>query len=130
MRSPLHANETSVPFAPGTGTELLASGVQAPLAAIDASQPRQIDFDIALLLTGTGEFNLTPAGRDTHVRLKSDWPHPSFIGKFLPRTRAVTEQASPPNGRPLSSPPTSKKNWPVALLRCEVRGFPGHALSA
>ncbi len=88
----LHANGASAPFAPGTGTELLATGVQAPLAAIDATQPRQLEFDIALLLTGTGEFNLTPAGRDTHVRLKSDWPHPSFVGKFLPRARAISDQ--------------------------------------
>jgi inner membrane protein len=88
----LRAGDASIPFAPGTGTELLASGVQAPLAPFDTTQSRQIDFDIALLLTGTGEFNLMPAGRETHAGLKSDWPHPSFIGQFLPRTREVTDQ--------------------------------------
>jgi inner membrane protein len=88
----LRANGASIPFAPGTGTELLASGVQAALAGFDAAQPRQLQFDIALLLTGTGEFNLTPAGRETHARLQSDWPHPSFVGKFLPRERKISEQ--------------------------------------
>jgi inner membrane protein len=88
----LRANGTSIAFAPGTGTELLASGVQAPLAGFDATQPRQLQYDIALLLTGTGEFNLAPAGRDSHAKLKSDWPHPSFIGKFLPQAREISDQ--------------------------------------
>ena len=88
----LQADGASIPFAPGTGTELLASGVQAPLTALDPRQPRQIQFDIALLLTGTGEFNLMPAGRESHAQLKSAWPHPSFTGKFLPRAREVSDQ--------------------------------------
>jgi inner membrane protein len=88
----LQASGASIPFAPGTGTTLLANGVQAPLAAIDATQPRQIGFDIALLLTGTGEFNVVPAGRESHAQMKSDWPHPSFVGNFLPREREVSDR--------------------------------------
>jgi inner membrane protein len=88
----LTANGTKIPFAPGTGTPLLASGVQAPLPDADVTQPRQLHYAVALQLTGTGEFNVTPAGRESHAKLRSDWPHPSFTGKFLPRDREVSDQ--------------------------------------
>jgi inner membrane protein len=87
----LRADGRVIPFAPGTGTTLLPAGVQAPLD-IDASQARSVEFSIGLLLTGTGEFNLVPVGRESRTKLQSDWPHPSFTGRFLPTTRQVTDQ--------------------------------------
>ncbi len=85
----LRADAMEVPFEPGTGTGLFASGVQAPLPGGAGSAARRIDFEIALALTGTGEFRLAPLGRETNVRLRSDWPHPGFVGDFLPRERAI-----------------------------------------
>jgi len=84
----LQANGASIPFVPGTGTALLGAGVQAPLTlAGTAAQP--LEFQIELQLQGTSDFQITPVGRDTHVMLTSDWPHPSFVGEFLPRARDV-----------------------------------------
>ncbi len=85
----LQANGARIPFVPGTGTALLPAGVQAPLQLADAATTQTLEFSVALQLTGTGEFQLTPVGRETQVMLASDWPHPSFTGEFLPRTRAV-----------------------------------------
>ena len=31
-------------------------------------------------------------GRDTHVMLSSNWPHPSFAGEFLPKAREVSSK--------------------------------------
>ncbi len=81
----LRANGTDIPFAPGTGTALFASGVQAPLPAAVGSIP----FEIGLTLAGTREFNIVPVGRESRVHLESDWPHPSFVGEFLPVKRAI-----------------------------------------
>ena len=78
-----------VAFAPGAGTDLLASGVHALLPAGDTAVARQLDYRIDLDLQGTSEFRITPVGRDTRVAFTSDWPHPGFVGEFLPRTRAV-----------------------------------------
>jgi inner membrane protein len=86
----LRANGMDVPFAPGTGTTLLAGGVQAPLATVMADAAQRIEFEIALVLGGTREFSVAPVGRETHVRLTSDWPHPSFTGAFLPVQREVS----------------------------------------
>jgi inner membrane protein len=84
----LQANGQSIPFVPGTGTSLLGAGVQAPLNIAGAAAP--VAFQIELQLQGTSDFQITPVGRDTHVMLTSDWPHPSFVGEFLPRAREVT----------------------------------------
>lgn len=85
----LRANGMEVPFAPGTGTTLFANGVQAPLAGVaDAST---IEFEIGLTLAGTSAFNVVPVGRESRVHLESDWPHPSFVGNFLPVQRAIDD---------------------------------------
>jgi len=63
--------------------------VQAPLAGNVAATT--IDFRIALTLAGTGAFNLVPVGRESRVQLRSDWPHPSFVGDFLPVKREVSD---------------------------------------
>lgn len=86
----LRANGVETPFLPGTGTPLLPGGVHAALPEAAVTDVRRIDFEVALALAGTGHFELTPVGRETRVRLASDWPHPSFVGDFLPRTRSVT----------------------------------------
>jgi inner membrane protein len=85
----LQANGASIPFEPGTGTGLLSAGVQAPLGMQAAAVVQALQFDIAISLQGTGEFNIAPTGRETHVKLASDWPHPSFTGEFLPRAREI-----------------------------------------
>ena len=87
----VQANGATVAFVPGTGTTLLSSGVQAPLSLADAPGSQQLEFAIDLPLQGTGSFQVTPLGRDSHVTLASDWPHPSFVGEYLPKTRAVSD---------------------------------------
>ncbi|MEO8315492.1 MAG: cell envelope integrity protein CreD [Pseudomonadota bacterium] len=85
----LRANGASVAFQPGTGTAVLAGGVQAPLTITAMTATQTLDYQIALKLQGTGDFQVTPVGRDSHVKLASNWPHPSFVGEFLPRTRDI-----------------------------------------
>ncbi|HNM76460.1 MAG TPA: cell envelope integrity protein CreD, partial [Accumulibacter sp.] len=45
-----------------------------------------------LKLMGLEHLNIAPAGESTTVALTSDWPHPSFQGRFLPTMRQVNEQ--------------------------------------
>ncbi|MEO6078503.1 MAG: cell envelope integrity protein CreD [Steroidobacteraceae bacterium] len=85
----LQANGARVNFQPGTGTLLLGSGVQAPLSLAAVAAAQTLDYQIELKLQGTGDFQVTPVGRDSHVKLTSNWPHPSFAGEFLPRAREV-----------------------------------------
>lgn len=87
----LNWNGTPRVFEPGTATSALAAGVHAPLPAPDVSQAQRMTYAIALSLQGTSDFQVTPMGRESRVLLTSNWPHPSFVGEFLPREREVTD---------------------------------------
>jgi inner membrane protein len=83
----LRVNGADTAIESGTAVGFLGAGVHAPLP--EGSMGR-LDFELDLPLQGTGQFSVTPVGRETLVSLKSDWPHPSFMGDFLPVTRSVT----------------------------------------
>jgi inner membrane protein len=83
-------NGDQVVFQPGTATPVLTSGVHAALPAADITSARRMSYDIGLSLQGTGNFQVTPMGRESRVLLASNWPHPSFVGEFLPRRREVS----------------------------------------
>lgn len=47
------------------------------------------DFAIDLDLNGSGEISFVPVGKETNVKVSSQWGNPSFIGEFLPVERQV-----------------------------------------
>ncbi len=55
----------------------------APLAA----KSMVVDFDYGF--RGNSSLALAPHAGDTHWRVESAWPHPSFGGSFLPGTRTI-----------------------------------------
>lgn len=46
-------------------------------------------FDFGLNLNGSSELSFAPTGTRTHVSMRSMWPTPSFVGRFLPDKRTV-----------------------------------------
>lgn len=89
----LQLNNQPYEFEPGSELKILGDGVHAsfPLAVLQGvnEQIKKLDFSFDLLLDGTEQFNVSPIGKETHVELRSDWPHPRFIGNFLPVERSV-----------------------------------------
>lgn len=65
-----------------------------PLAAkVDLAQLKPgavLDFDLKFDLAGTGRIGWVPLADENSVTLTSPWPHPSFGGDFLPRTRSIS----------------------------------------
>lgn len=78
-------------FEPGATPSMLPSGVHARLPVPALTGPMTLPFAISIALQGTGDFQVTPVGRESRVLLTSNWPHPSFVGEFLPREREVTD---------------------------------------
>lgn len=77
---------------PGTTHPTYSRGFHAVLpeammqpARVDQALSAQVDLE----LLGTTELSLVPLAMDTQVKWQSDWPHPSFAGRFLPATREV-----------------------------------------
>jgi len=85
----IYVQGRSVPVGPGSGTTS-AQSFQGfiPDRDVLGSQPVQITVDMELV--GTQDLAFVPVGDSTQVNLTSDWPHPSFGGRFLPERRDVT----------------------------------------
>jgi inner membrane protein len=73
---------------PGAGLDWLKHGFSAPLPPGAAG--RRVSLDVNLELVGTDRLMFLPIGAVTGVELSSDWPHPSFVGAFLPDDRSVS----------------------------------------
>ena len=76
---------------PGTGHPAHPRGFHA---AVDDAWPaagRPLAVRVAVELVGTGDLAFAPVGEATQVKVASDWPHPSFAGRFLPLERTVDE---------------------------------------
>ena len=78
----------------GPGVEASGNGrnqggaVHVPVT--EATAKAGFPFRFALDLNGSTALNFVPAGGETEVAMKSDWPHPSFQGEFLPDTRTIS----------------------------------------
>ncbi|WP_338494784.1 cell envelope integrity protein CreD [Pseudomonas trivialis] len=79
-------------FAPGSQVDWLGEGVHVALPALDSHKPAALEFAFDLRLQGTEQMHVVPVGKTSQVSLASNWPHPSFIGNFLPTQREVTNK--------------------------------------
>jgi inner membrane protein len=83
--SPLVVGELERAFEPGSGDAgVLPGGVHAALPGLRAGAAQSIEFGFSIEIAGSEAFSLAPLGSNTAVTMRSDWPHPSFAGRFLP----------------------------------------------
>src|SRR5881628_734589 len=78
---------TTLVARPGAGLDWLENGFSVPLPP-GAAGRRVVDVNLELM--GTDRLMFLPIGAVTDVELSSDWPHPSFVGAFLPDDRTVS----------------------------------------
>ncbi|HEU0204329.1 MAG TPA: cell envelope integrity protein CreD, partial [Burkholderiaceae bacterium] len=76
---------------PGTGVTNAEHAFQATWPAGVGLEAAPVRASIALELVGTEKLAFAPIGEATEVKLSSNWPHPSFGGRFLPAQREVRE---------------------------------------
>ncbi|MEK7316193.1 MAG: cell envelope integrity protein CreD [Candidatus Eisenbacteria bacterium] len=73
---------------PGTRLGWLKHGFSVALPPEATGRRVAIDGDLDLM--GTDRLMFLPIGAVTDVELSSDWPHPGFVGAFLPDQRSVS----------------------------------------
>ncbi|MBV4488565.1 cell envelope integrity protein CreD [Pseudomonas sp. SWRI153] len=78
-------------FVPGTQVGWLGEGVRVTLPLLDTSKTTEMSFGFDLRLQGTGSLQVLPVGKTSSVSLTANWPHPSFIGNFLPGNREISD---------------------------------------
>ncbi|MFV3404338.1 MULTISPECIES: cell envelope integrity protein CreD [Pseudomonas] len=88
----LSLNEQRLAFEAGTGLDWMPGGVRVALASLDVQQARAFSYSFDLALQGTGQLYVLPVGRTSTVDMRANWPHPSFVGNFLPTRRAIDDK--------------------------------------
>ncbi|HEN3670033.1 TPA: cell envelope integrity protein CreD [Yersinia enterocolitica] len=89
--SPLSLGNAKINFEPGAFLGRTAQGVHAPLT-IEQVRQGKFDVNFKLTLAGTNSLSVVPVGRSSELTLQSNWPHPNFVGEFLPLQRKVDEK--------------------------------------
>jgi inner membrane protein len=74
-------------FSAGPGDPSRASGLHVVL---EDAKPGSIPFSLRLELGGAESLAILPLGADTTVSMRADWPHPSFLGRFLPARHEIS----------------------------------------
>lgn len=83
-------NNTSLDFEPGVESEgVISSGVSSKVDFSDSTSEYAFSFD--LNLNGSRSLYFIPVGKQTKVKLTSDWPDPKFDGAFLPDPMEVKD---------------------------------------
>jgi inner membrane protein len=82
------ASGGALPVLAGTPRDKMPKGFQV---ALTREQWAEGTFatQIQLELVGTRSLAIAPVADQTQVHLRSDWPHPSFHGRFLPNEREI-----------------------------------------
>jgi inner membrane protein len=88
-RAAVQIDGSVVPVLAGTQHAAHPRGFHADVAESFAGARRPLRAEVGIELVGTGELAFAPAADSTRIALASDWPHPSFAGRFLPIERQV-----------------------------------------
>ena len=94
---------------PGSANGVQRAGFHAALPAALLTSAGPLRATLALELAGTQSLAFAPIADSTEVMLKSEWPHPSFGGRFLPAERQVSSQGFQANWRLTSLATTAQQ---------------------
>lgn len=89
--SSLKLGQRELVFEPGTRLESFPQGIHAPIG-IQQLQQGPLSFAFEMNLAGTHNLSVVPLGRMTELKLSSNWPHPNFLGEFLPEERHISDK--------------------------------------
>lgn len=78
------------PSAQSLGSQGVHSLLRQGIAAEKLTQG--VAFEVDLNLNGSSAFHLAPVARETTLSIASNWPHPSFSGKGLPRQSEISAE--------------------------------------
>jgi inner membrane protein len=112
---------------PAGSAVALAQGFQAVWPEAVALDVAPVRANVVLELAGTESFAFAPIGDATQVKLTSDWPHPSFNGRFLPANREVNDSGFEASWRVSTLASRAQQDYLEAqsLCRPETAAAPG-----
>lgn len=108
-----------------------ASGFSAKLpdAKLSSSIAAPVSVDIKLDLLGMETFSVLPVGNDNTLKLASAWPHPSFVGAFLPRDKTIADNGFVANWRVSSLATDAQSRFPCGIVAAQKSCAGGMAVN-
>jgi len=85
-------NNSPYDFRPGSNIPEFEAGIHAPLVKLAENKVEEYQFAFDINLKGMESIEFSPAGKNTEVNIKANWPHPSFTGRYLPSHREITAE--------------------------------------
>ncbi|HWA36301.1 MAG TPA: cell envelope integrity protein CreD [Burkholderiales bacterium] len=76
-------------FLPGANDGEGTAGLHSELQSLAGAEAADVPFEFSLELGGTESLAVAPLGADMTVAMRADWPHPSFLGRFLPARHQI-----------------------------------------
>ncbi len=84
-----------------------------------ANRAEPLDVEIGFELSGTKGFHLHALGNETAMRMRADWPDPSFTGDYLPESHTITDEGFEAEWRATSLGRILPGRWNDGSLRRE-----------
>lgn len=109
-------------LSPGTPSPSATEGFWTTLAESALKEPGPLRATAVLDLVGTESFAFAPVGASTRATLVSDWPHPSFNGRFLPAERNVGDTGFNASWQVGALASRASKDWAAGRKLCPPEG--------
>lgn len=91
--SQISVNDHTYKLLPGTQIAQLPEGVRIELDYASIMEAPILPYQIDLNLQGMRKLALAPVGKETSLTMQADWPHPSFVGDYLPIESNISQQS-------------------------------------
>lgn len=79
----------NVPFDTGKDSHLLGHYISADVTGLSPASGMR--FSMQTNLRGLESLNFSPVAKQVTLSLTSSWPHPYFMGRYLPESRSIDE---------------------------------------
>ena len=115
--SSMNLGSLEIPARPLAVHSNVISGLQFRLSAHQREilKVEQADqYSLELKLAGSGSLLFLPLADTTRVTLDSDWPHPEFVGQYLPTERSISANGVQANWQLLGLNRPYGDQWTVA----------------
>jgi len=107
--SALVFGEIEIPARPLSIAANSITGLQFTLPAADRARAGNA-YRLEIKLAGSNSLTFLPLADTTRVSLHADWPHPEFVGQFLPTERSITDESTRANWQLLAVDSTDRRN--------------------
>lgn len=108
----LNWNGEAFMMEPGSDNkDMVSSGVSARVPLEIDSTMSSYPFSLDLDVNGSESLHFYPVGKETNVKLSSEYPHPSFIGSFSPDSREIDKSGFSADWKILSLNRNYPQQW-------------------